>query len=72
MDNMYSLMIEAVTGLGIGDSAVIDAPANLSYFRKYLSEHSKAQGKKFTTKLIGDKLHLMRVKYSNIYSKEIE
>jgi hypothetical protein len=65
-------MIDAVSGLEIGESIIIDAPSNLLYFRKYLTEHSKAQGKKFTTKLIGGKLHLMRVKYSNIYSKEIE
>jgi hypothetical protein len=72
MNSMYSLMSLTVGSLLIGESTEIDSPNNLRYFRKYLSEYSKAQGKKFTTKVISGTLHIMRVKYSNIHSKEVE
>jgi hypothetical protein len=70
---MYNLASDTTEGLAIGESIVIDCPDNLPYFRKYLSEMSKREGKKFTTKVFpGNKLHIMRLKYSNIYSKELE
>lgn len=70
---MYNLAANTIDGLEIGQSIIIDEPDNLPYFRKYLSEMSKREGKKFTTKLFPEnKLHIMRVKYSNIYSKELE
>lgn len=72
MNTMYSLVLEAINGLAIGDSNTIPVPDNITYFRKYLSEISKREGKKFTTKVTGDQMQVFRIKYSNIYSKEIE
>lgn len=72
MNNMYTLVANTIENLAIGDSAIISLPDNLPYFRKYLSEMSKRQGKKFTTKVVANDLHVLRVKYSNIYSKEVE
>lgn len=73
MNNMYQLVANAISGLAIGETIQIDLPDNLLYFRKYLSEISKREGKKFTTKVMNDEaLLIMRIKYSNIYSKEIE
>lgn len=69
---MYNLVTNTIDGMEIGDNTSIKLPDNLPYFRKYLSEISKREGKKFTTKIVGNKLELMRIKYSNIYSKEVE
>jgi hypothetical protein len=69
---MYNLVLDTITDMDIGSTNTIDTPDNLPYFRKYLSEISKREGKRFITKIIDGKLHVMRVKYSNIYSKEIE
>lgn len=70
--NMYQLVMNAINGMEVGDCNVISLPDNLGYFRKYLSEVSKREGKKFTTKVMDNTLHILRIKYSNIYSKEIE
>lgn len=72
MDNMYNLVNSTIAGMSIGDSCNIPIPDNLGYFRKYLSEISKREGKKFTTKIVNGKLEIFRIKYSNIYSKDIE
>lgn len=69
---MYNLVTTTIDGMNIGDTGIIDIPDNLPYFRKYLSEISKREGKRFTTKIMNNKLHVMRLKYSNIYSKELE
>jgi hypothetical protein len=69
---VYSNVVSVIDGLHIGDNAVIALPDNLPAFRKYLSEISKRQNKRFTTKVINNQLHILRVQYSNIYSKEVE
>lgn len=71
-NNMYSLVLSTIEGLEVGETAEIKLPENIKYFRRYLCEISKRQDKKFTTKIIGGKLHIFRVKYSNIYSRELE
>lgn len=73
-NTMYNLVLTTISGMRIGDCNTILMPDNIGYFRKYLSEISKRQGQKFTTKIIedGKKLEIMRIKYSNIYSKEVE
>lgn len=71
-DNMYNLASTSIAGMDVGDLRIIDIPNDIIFFRKYLSEIAKREGKKFTTKSIDSKLHIMRVKYSNIYSKELE
>lgn len=72
MNTMYDLVLNTIDDMNIGDNRIINEPDNLPYFRKYLSEISKREGKRFTTKVIDNKLHVMRLKYSNIYSKELE
>ena len=58
--------------MDIGDSELIPIPGNLKAFRKYLSEISQREQKAFKTKILDNHLHILRVKYANIYSKEIE
>lgn len=71
--DMYNLVKNTIDDLKIGNSISIKTPVNLRYFRKYLSEISRREGKKFTTKKTENgKLIIFRVKYSNIYSKEVE
>jgi hypothetical protein len=72
MGTVYNEVKTIIDSLEVGDSDVITLPSNLSAFRKYLSEISKRESKKFTTKILNGKLHILRVKYSNIYSKELE
>jgi hypothetical protein len=72
MGTVYNEVKTIIDGMDIGDAEIIAIPGNLSAFRKYLSEISKRESKKFTTKLLNGKLHILRVKYSNIYSKELE
>lgn len=69
---IYRLVQDTIEDMEIGDSKVIDMPANLGYFRKHLSELSQKQDAKFTTRIIGDKLHIMRTRYFNILSKEVK
>lgn len=71
-NTMYNLASNAIDGMEVGENRIIDAPDNLGYFRKYLSEISKREGKKFSTKIFGNKMHILRIKYSNIHSKEVE
>lgn len=70
--SMYNLANRTTEGMEIGDLTVIDMPINLAYFRKYLSEIGRSTRRKFTTISKEDKLHVMRVQYSNIHSKEVQ
>ena len=72
MNNMYDLVISTISDMKIGTKTAIEIPDNLPYFRKYLCEISKRYEQRFTTKIINGKLEVMRVKYHNIYSKEVE
>jgi len=71
-NTMYNLVLTTIEGMDIGECKSIPVPDNIGYFRKYLSEISKREGKKFTTKVMEGKFQVMRIKYSNIYSKEVE
>jgi len=68
--NMYSLAQSSIEGMQIGDLRIIDMPADLAFFRKYLSEIGKRTRCKYNTRSIDGQLHIFRVFYSNIYSKE--
>lgn len=72
MGTIYNEVKTIMDNMEIGDSETIKPPGNIKAFRKYLSEIGKREGKVFRTKLIQGKLHIMRIKYSNIYSKELE
>ena len=72
MGTVYNDVKSIIDTMDIGDSQIIPLPSNIGAFRKYLSEISKREAKKFTTKILDGNLHILRVKYSNIYSKELE
>ena len=69
---LYTEVKNITEGMEVGELSVIPVPENLKAFRKYLSEISRKQDKRFTTKVVGNQLHIMRVKYSNIYSQIVE
>lgn len=69
---MYSLVQSTIEGMSIGDVRVIPLPGDMPFFRKYLSEIGKRTDCKYTTKTMSGNLHIMRIKYSNIYSKKVE
>lgn len=71
-NTMYSLASQVIAGMEVGDVKTIALPADLPFFRKYLSEIGKREGKRFTTRTLPEGLQLMRVKYYNIHSHEIE
>ena len=62
----YAEVKDIITGLDIGELITLQIPDNLRSFRKYLSEISAKEHKKFTTKVRAGQLHLMRVKYFSI------
>jgi hypothetical protein len=64
--SLYSTVKALIDGLEIGQSTSVAIPGNLPSFRKYLSEVSKAQHKKFTTKTIDNRLHILRIEYYSI------
>jgi hypothetical protein len=69
---VYRFVQDTIEDMDIGDSKIISLPDNLGYFRKHLSEISQKMDSKFTTRVIGNKLHLMRTRYFNILSKEVK
>jgi len=69
---MYALAQTTIEGMRIGEVRIIALPSDMPFFRKYLSEIGKRTDCKYTTKTMSDKLHIMRIKYSNIYSKKVE
>ena len=69
---LYNTVLSTIDNMEIGDSRILAIPGQLKAFRKYLTEISQRQGKKFTTKVQNNKLVILRIKYSNIYSKEVE
>jgi hypothetical protein len=66
MKSLYQEAKEAIKPMKIG---TIDKPENVAYYRKFLNEIAAREGKKFTTKTVGDKLHIVRVEYFNIINK---
>jgi hypothetical protein len=71
-NSMYSLVEDTIHGMKIGQKKSIPIPDNTSYFRKYLCEISKHRGLKFTTKIVDSKMEIMRVRYFNINSSEVQ
>jgi hypothetical protein len=69
MKSLYQEAKEAIKPMKIGDLVTIDKPENVAYYRKFLNEIAAREGKKFTTKTVGDKLHIVRVEYFNIINK---
>jgi hypothetical protein len=69
---MYQLVQSTIEGMVLGELRIINMPDDLPLFRKYLSEIGRRIKHKYTTLSKYDKLHVMRINYSNIYSKEIE
>lgn len=67
--SMYAFVQSTVEDLDIGQLITIDQPSKLKAFRKFLSEISKKDHKKFTTKIEGDQLHIMRVKFYSVAEK---
>lgn len=65
---LYSIAAAAVKNLSVGESTTIKAPEKIKSFRKYISEIGQREDKKFTTKVDGSKITIMRVEYFNIHS----
>ncbi len=71
-ESVYSQCKTALTGLEIGESKTIEIPENLPVFRRCIIDIGSREGKRFATKTIDGKLRIMRLKYFNISSKEME
>jgi Na+-transporting NADH:ubiquinone oxidoreductase subunit NqrA len=66
---MYSYVQSVIDGLSIGELTTIPIPDKLKAFRKFLSEIASKDHKKFTTKIKGGELHIMRIKYYSVVEK---
>lgn len=64
--SVYNYVQGVIDGMKIGDIITIDRPDKLKAFRKFLSEISAREHKKFTTKLKGNEFHILRVNYYSI------
>lgn len=67
--SLYSIVQSTIDNLDIGEMVTIEIPDKLKAFRKFLSEISAKDHKKFTTKVKDGQLHIMRVNYFSIPSK---
>lgn len=63
---LYSYVQSTIDTLGIGEMIIIPIPDKLKAFRKFLSEISTKDHKKFTTKSKDGHLHIMRINYHSI------
>ena len=70
--SLYTVCKDVIQGMEIGEEKSIEIPEKLSAFRRYLIEIGSRMGQKFATKIIDGKLRIMRIKYFNINSKEME
>lgn len=71
--SLYSDVRGVIEGLDIGELITIPIPSKLKAFRKFLSEISSKDHKKFTTKIKGSDMHIMRINYHSVTAKlEIE
>lgn len=70
--SMYSFVQTTIDGLKIGQLVTIPIPDKLGAFRKFLSEIAGKDHKKFTTKVKGNELHIMRVQYYSIPEKIVD
>lgn len=69
MSSLYSFVQSTIDGLGIGEITTIDVPYKLKAFRKFLSEISSKDHKKFTTKIKDNRLHILRINYHSVTEK---
>ncbi len=69
---LYNYVQQVTEAIKIGELITIDKPDKLKAFRKFLSEISAKEHKKFTTKVKNNQLHIMRVKYYSVSEKLTE
>lgn len=67
--SMYNYVQNTIEGLTVGELVTIPVPDKLKAFRKFLSEISAKDHKKFTTKIKGNDLHIMRINYYSVTEK---
>jgi flagellar basal body L-ring protein FlgH len=67
--SLYNYVKNTIDGMAIGDLITIPLPEKIKAFRKFLSEISKADHKKFTTKIKNGEMHIMRIKYYSLAEK---
>lgn len=67
--SLYNYVQGTVESLKIGELVTIDIPDKLKSFRKFLTEISHKDHKKFTTKIKNGELHIMRVAYFSVAEK---
>lgn len=66
---MYNYVQNTIDTISVGELVTIPVPDKLKAFRKFLSEISAKDHKKFTTKIKGNDLHIMRVNYYSVAEK---
>jgi len=66
---LYSYVQSTIDGLNIGEMVTIPIPDKLKAFRKFLSEISSKDHKKFTTKIKDNELHILRINYYSVTEK---
>lgn len=72
-EKMYTQVKNLIEPMKIGEVQAVKKPENIIAYRKYITEIALKSSKKFITKVIDGKLHIMRVEYFNInmkYKKE--
>lgn len=67
--SIYSQVQSTIDDLDIGQMATIPIPDKLKAFRKFLTEISSKDHKKFTTKVKANQLHILRVNYYSVAEK---
>lgn len=66
---LYSYVQSTIDGLNIGEMVTIPLPDKLKAFRKFLCEISLKDHKKFTTKVVINELHILRINYHSVAEK---
>jgi hypothetical protein len=64
--SLYSYVASTIEGLEIGQMTSIPVPDKLKAFRKFLSEIASRQHRKYTTKVVGQELHILRVPFYSV------
>lgn len=59
--SIQSQVKEAINGLEVGEKVTIPKPSKLITFRKFLTEMSKLNNTKYTTKISGNKMNIKRI-----------
>jgi hypothetical protein len=58
---LYSIALQHISGLQVGETRIVDAPVKLLSYRKYVNEISKRTGVTIRTPKVGRKLHISRL-----------